>query len=113
MSDIAICLSLVNAVIAVALLEGVSFAAWRVATGRGLAAVDVVVNLSAGLCLLGALRSVLCGAAWPLCALWLAASGAAHATDLLRRWRAAARQAAAPDLSARSHSVHLDQKRFP
>ena len=106
MSDIDICLSLVNAVVLVALLEGASLTAWRLATGRGLAAVDVVLNLSAGLCLLGALRSVLSGASWPICALWLAASGAAHATDLLRRWRASARQTRPADFSAvRSSSV--------
>jgi hypothetical protein len=106
MPDAAICLLLVDAVVAVALMEVVALVAWRIATGRGLAAVDLVVNLSAGLCLLGALRCVLSGAAWPLCALWLAAAGAAHATDLVRRWRAVARGARRPDFSAvRSPSV--------
>lgn len=90
MSDILICLMLVDAVVAVALVELVVLVAWRAATGRGLAAADVVANLCAGLCLLGALRSVLSGSGWPVCALWLAAAGAAHATDLVRRARAAA-----------------------
>jgi len=90
MPDSSVCLMLVNAVVAVALIELVALVAWRAATGRGLAAADLVANLSAGLCLLGALRSVLAGAAWPVCALWLAAAGVAHATDLLRRSRSAA-----------------------
>ena len=90
MPDTLICLMLVDAVVAVALIELVALVAWHVATGRGLAAADLVANLSAGLCLLGALRSVLAGSAWPVCALWLAAAGAAHATDLVRRSRAAA-----------------------
>ena len=104
MPDIAICLALVDAVVAVALVELVALVAWRMATGRGLPAADLAANLSAGLCLLGALRSVLSGAAWPPCALWLAAAGLAHATDLARRLRAAAARSrgdavAAPDPS--------------
>ena len=92
MPDTAVCLLLVDVVVAVALLEWVALVAWHAATGRGLAGADLVANLSAGLCLLGALRSVLAGSAWPVCALWLAAAGTAHAVDLLRRSRAAARQ---------------------
>jgi len=104
MSDIVICLMLVDVVVAVALVELAALVAWRVATGRGLAAVDLVANLCAGLCLLGALRSVLAVSAWPVCALWLAAAGAAHATDLVRRWRAAATRSRADGFPAASSS---------
>ena len=96
MSDVVICLLLVDAVVVVALLELAALVAWHVATGRGLAVADLAANLSAGLCLLAALRSVLSGSTWPLCALWLAAAGAAHALDLWRRSRAAS-QLSRPD----------------
>jgi len=92
MSDVVICLLLVDAVVVVALLELAALVAWHVATGRGLAVADLVANLSAGLCLLAALRSVLSGSAWPLCALWLAGAGVAHALDLWRRTRAASKR---------------------
>jgi hypothetical protein len=100
MPDVVICLMLVDAVVVVALLELAALVAWHAATGRGLAARDVAANLCAGLCLLGALRSVLAGSAWPVCALWLAAAGAAHATDLVRRSRAAATQSRTDRFSA-------------
>ena len=95
MPDSFVCLMLVNAVVVFALIELVALVAWHAVTGRGLSAPDLVANLSAGLCLLGALRSVLAGSAWPVCALWLAAAGAAHATDLVRRSRSGQFSAAA------------------
>jgi hypothetical protein len=104
MPDMFICLMLVNAVVAFALIELVVLVAWHAVTGRGLSASDLVANLSAGLCLLGALRSVLAGSGWPVCALWLAAAGAAHATDLVRRWRAAAVRSHADGLAAAGSS---------
>jgi len=104
MPDTFICLMLVDAVVAVALVELAALAAWHATTGRGLGAADLVANLSAGLCLLGALRSVLAGSAWPVCALWLAAAGAAHATDLVRRSRAAVSRTRAEEFPAVSSS---------
>ena len=77
---------LVNAVIGFTVLEGLALVLWRRATGRGPAAADLLANLAAGLCLLLALRSVLAGGGWINTALWLAAAGLAHATDLWRRW---------------------------
>lgn len=77
---------LVDAVIVVMLLEGLALIAWRVRSGRGPAAADLLANLAAGLCLLLALRSVLGGGGTLPCAGWLAAAGLAHATDLWRRW---------------------------
>jgi len=76
---------MVNAVIAIALIEG-GLLIVRRGSHAGLAAsADVVANLGAGLCLLGALRSELAGAGWVSCAIWLAASGAFHVLDLSRR----------------------------
>jgi hypothetical protein len=79
---------LVDLVIAFTVLEGLALSAWRLATGRGPAVRDLVANLAAGLGLLLAMRSALQGAGWPACAAWLALAGAAHATDLWRRWPA-------------------------
>lgn len=45
-------------------------------------------SLAAGSGLALALRCALTGAPWPWLALCLAAAGAAHAVDVLRRWRA-------------------------
>jgi hypothetical protein len=104
MPDILICQMLVDAVVAFALLELAVLVGWHALTRRGLAAAELVANLSAGLCLLGALRSVLAGASWPVCALWLAAAGVAHATDLVRRLRAAAARARDERFSAAAPS---------
>ena len=93
MPGILICQLLVDTVVAFALVELAVLVAWHALTGRGLAAAELVPNLSAGLCLLGALRSVLAGSSWIVCALWLAAAGVAHGTDLVRRLRAAATRA--------------------
>ncbi|HEX4511260.1 MAG TPA: hypothetical protein VH328_14315 [Burkholderiaceae bacterium] len=101
MKDADLSVWLVNAVIAFTLLEGVFFLLMRRLAGRGLALADVVANLGAGLCLLGALRSVLGQAGWMPCALWLAAAGLSHALDVRRRWPGPARQDAA-DSSSRT-----------
>ena len=104
MPDVVVCLMLVNAVVAFALIELVALVAWRAVTGRGLSARDLIANLSAGLCLLGALRSVLTGSAWPVCALWLATAGAAHVTDVVRRARKAAARSRSDHFSAAASS---------
>lgn len=80
---------LVNAVILFTVAEGLLLLAWHAWTGRGPSAPAIVANLLAGLFLLLALRSVLAQHGWEMCALWLAAAGAAHAADLWRRWPAA------------------------
>jgi len=77
---------LVNAVIATTLIEGVLLISLRVARGRGPATADVVFNLAAGLCLLGALRSEIASAGELACAAWLAGAGVSHALDVRRRW---------------------------
>ena len=85
---------LVNAVIAVTLIEGVLLLSLRALRGRGPALADIVPNLGAGLCLLGALRGGLDGSSWTACAMWLAGAGICHALDLWRRWPARAERPA-------------------
>ncbi|MFO1337411.1 MAG: hypothetical protein U1F53_04115 [Burkholderiaceae bacterium] len=77
---------MVNGVILFTVAEGAALTLWHQRTGRGPGAGAIVVNLLAGLFLLLALRSVLAEQGWAVCALWLAAAGAAHAADLWRRW---------------------------
>ena len=77
---------MVNAVIAVTLIEGVLFILLNTWRGHGPAAADIVCNLAAGLCLLGALRSEIAGMGPLVCAAWLAGAGVSHALDVWRRW---------------------------
>jgi hypothetical protein len=78
---------LVDVVIAVSLTEVLLLWAWRRHTGRGVPLGEIGPNLLSGLMLMLALRSVL--AAWSpaVMALFLLASGMAHAWDLWRRWQ--------------------------
>ena len=78
---------IVDAVIALAVLEGFALALHHRLTGRGVAPRDYLVNLLSGLCLMFALRSLLAGAAWFWPAWWLAAAGLAHGAALWSRWR--------------------------
>ena len=77
----------VDIVIAFTLLEAVLLALFHRATGRGLAPLQFVPNLAAGLFLMLALRGVLAGAAAPWIGLALLAAGACHGLDLWQRWR--------------------------
>lgn len=58
---------------------------WR-RTGRGVAPVDLLANLAAGACLLGALRSALVGAGEVWVGGFLVLAFVAHIADLTRRW---------------------------
>jgi hypothetical protein len=77
----------IDAVIAITLLECVLLSLHHRLTGRGVAPAAFIVNLVSGLCLMLALRAALTGAAaaWVLLPLMLA--GLTHAFDLSRRWR--------------------------
>lgn len=78
--------TLVELAIAITLLEWLGLVLYRRASGRGPAGLGFSWNLLSGLCLMLALRSAVQDgdAAWG--AGWLAASGAAHALYLRRRW---------------------------
>ena len=56
---------------------------------RGIAPVDLVLNLAAGASLLLALRAALLHAAWPAVAIWLIVALAAHIGEAGCRWTAA------------------------
>lgn len=78
---------LLNAVIAVTLLEAAALLVYRRVSGKGIALRDWGLNLLSGLCLMMAVRSAVLGAVWPATAAWLSAAGLAHGADLLSRWR--------------------------
>jgi hypothetical protein len=81
-------MTLIDAVIAFTVAEGLAMVAWRLASGAGPALPDIASNLLPGLCLMLALRSAAGASAidGPTVAPWLAAAGMAHAVDVWRRW---------------------------
>ena len=78
---------LITIVIGFTLIEGVALCAYRLRTGKGVAAKDFVANWVSGLCLMFALRSALADAWWTWVAVWLLASGLVHCCDLWWRWQ--------------------------
>jgi hypothetical protein len=78
---------LVDAILALVVLEVVVLAMlWR-RHRRGLPLADLLPNILAGALLLLALRLSLGGFGWQYCAASLAFAGVAHLVDLSRRWR--------------------------
>ena len=77
---------LVEAILALTVLEWLGFAVYHRFTGSGPDPLRIGPNLLAGFCLLVALRAALVGSGW----IWIAAAltGAlfAHVTDLALRW---------------------------
>jgi hypothetical protein len=78
--------SVVDAVIAITLLEAAGLIAYRWRTGRGLRAAVLLANLGAGLFLMFGLRAVLGGAVWPWLPVCLVGAGLAHLLDIRLRW---------------------------
>lgn len=78
---------IVDLILALVAVEFVALVAYRRMTYRGIAALDLVFNLLAGICLLLALRAALAGSGWLWIAVWLSAALVAHLADLARRWR--------------------------
>ncbi len=78
--------SLVDAVIAITLLEALALLVYRQLTGKGVAASQFLLNLLSGLSLMVALRLVLAGAWWGAVAGCLLLAGVLHMADLWRRW---------------------------
>lgn len=76
---------IIDVILVVVALEAVGLVWWRRRTGHGLAMGDVVAQLAAGVLLMCAVRCALVGARWEWTAAFLAASGAAHVWDLVRR----------------------------
>ena len=78
---------LVDAVIALTLIEALVLWLYHRGSGRGVAFSEIGLNLVSGLCLMLALRVALAGDALWLVAAALAAAGILHALDIRRRWR--------------------------
>lgn len=78
---------LVDAVIALTLIEFIAIATWYRKTGRGVAPGEIGLNLFSGLSLMLALRFALAESGGGPVALALTAAGVLHGLDLYRRWR--------------------------
>lgn len=78
---------IVDIVLALTALEAVALMAYHQWTGRGIAPLDLLSTLAAGVFLMLALRAALTGAGWVWIAGCLVAALAAHLLDLARRWR--------------------------
>jgi hypothetical protein len=81
---------LVDAVLAVTVLEALALLLLHALRGRGPAPAEWALNLLSGLCLMLALRAALAQAASQAQPACLAAAGLAHGLDIARRWRRAA-----------------------
>lgn len=79
---------LVEAILALTVMEGIALGIYHRATGRGVGAVDVASFLLSGIFLLLALREALVGAWWGWIAAALLGALIAHLVDLRRRWTA-------------------------
>jgi hypothetical protein len=80
---------IIDAILALVLIEMMALILIRIRSGRGLRAAALVASLLPGVGLLLALRAALLGYPWPIIALCLGCSLLAHVYDLARRWTAA------------------------
>ena len=75
-----------EAIAGLVVMECIALTWWRLKKGRGPRPFDIVLHLSAGLCLLLAMSAGLRGQP-EIMLLMLAASGLAHLADLIRFWK--------------------------
>lgn len=78
---------LVDFILVVVVIEAAALLIYWARRRRGVAPLDLLPNLCAGVFLLLALRATLAGSGWMLPSLFLAAAGLAHLADVWRRWR--------------------------
>ncbi len=78
---------IIDAILALMVLEAAAIAVWHRASGRPPRLGDVAGTLVSGAALLLAVRAALTGAPWPVIALALLGALIAHATDLIARRR--------------------------
>jgi hypothetical protein len=78
---------IVDLILALVVVEATILLIYRSATGRGVPAVGLLINLLAGAFLLMALRGAMLNAPWIWTAAWLAAALIAHVADLAQRWQ--------------------------
>jgi hypothetical protein len=76
----------VDAILALMVLEALVLLAYRRWTGRGVAPASLAATLAAGACLLLVVRALVSGAAPSVLAVLMALALAAHVTDLALRW---------------------------
>ena len=79
--------NLIDAIVAITLLEAAVFLIYQHQTKRGLKPRDYLLNVISGLCLMFALRCALLGSTWYFLALWLTGAGLAHTADIYLRLR--------------------------
>jgi hypothetical protein len=77
---------IIDIIVGLMALEAAGLLLLRRLSGRGPSAVEILVSLAAGLCLLLALRVALTDGRWELVAAALAASLVVHLSDLRLRW---------------------------
>ena len=80
-------LLLIDAVIGLTLLESMALLLYHRGTGRGIAPLDLLPTVAAGLALMLAVRAGVSGAPWLWVAAGLSGAGLAHAADMCRRWQ--------------------------
>lgn len=95
----------VDGLLAFLALEALVLAVVCRRSARGPTFAELAPNLTAGLCLMLALRAALAQSGWPWMALWLACAGLAHAVDLWMRWRRSA------SLARRENAAPLSTRR--
>lgn len=78
---------LLDAILLLIVVEAVVLGLWHARTGRGIAPLDLCLNLAAGALLLLAMRAALVSGNAAAAAPWLAAALVAHLADLARRWQ--------------------------
>ncbi len=78
---------IVDVAIGLSLIEAALVVLYRRHTGRGPETAEFLINMASGLFLMLALRAALVAAWWGWIAFFLTAAGAAHLTDLRRRWK--------------------------
>jgi hypothetical protein len=78
---------LLDAVLVAVAAQALALVLWARRTGRGVPPASLLATLTAGACLLVALRTALVGAWWGWTGLALLAALVAHVIDLRLRWR--------------------------
>jgi hypothetical protein len=76
---------LIDAIIAITLLEVAALLGYHYQTKRGLKPRDYLLNVASGLCLMLALRCTVQASPWYFTAMFLSAAGVAHVADIAMR----------------------------
>lgn len=78
---------IVDAIVALVVVEAVLLVGLRLRFGRGPKPAALLSNLASGAALMLAVRAALTGADWPMVAAWLLAALFAHLTEMMIRFR--------------------------